>query len=91
MLRTVAFAACFAAAQVLFAAASVAESEFATPEEAKALLDRAVVAMTQDEAKALEMFATGEGGFKPKDLYVWCAPTPRTGSSRCIRPTRARS
>jgi signal transduction histidine kinase len=73
MLRTVAFAACFAAAQVLFAAASVAESEFATPEEAKALLDRAVVAMTQDEAKALEMFATGEGGFKPKDLYVWCA------------------
>ena len=36
MLRAVAFAAAFAAAQVLFTAASVAESEYATPEEAKA-------------------------------------------------------
>jgi hypothetical protein len=73
MLPTLAFAAAFAAAQVLFTAASAAESEFATPEEAKALLDRGVVAMKQDEAKAREMFASGEGGFKPKDLYVWCA------------------
>jgi len=24
-------------------------------------------------AKALDMFASGEGGFKAKDLYVWCA------------------
>jgi hypothetical protein len=73
MLRTVAFAAAFAAAQFLFTAASVAENEFATPEEAKALLEKAVVAMKQDETKAREMFATGEGGFKSKDLYVWCA------------------
>jgi hypothetical protein len=29
--------------------------------------------MKQDEAQAREMFATGEGGFKSKDLYVWCA------------------
>ena len=73
MLRTFAFAAAFAAAQVLFTAASVAESEFATPEEAKGLLEKGVVAMKQDEAQAREMFATGEGGFKSKDLYVWCA------------------
>src|SRR5262245_4653651 len=73
MLRTVALAAAFAAAPVVFTAALVAETEFATPEEAKALLEKAVVAMKQDEAKALEMFASGEGGFRPKDLYVWCA------------------
>ena len=73
MLRTVAFALAFAASQFLFTAASAAESEFATPEEAKVLLEKAVVAMKQDEAKAREMFATGEGGFKSKDLYVWCA------------------
>ena len=73
MFRTVAFAVAFAAAQFHFTAASVAESEFATPEEAKVLLEKAVVAMKQDEAKAREMFATGEGGFKFKDLYVWCA------------------
>ena len=46
MLRTVAIAAAFAAAQVLFTAASAAErAEFATPEEAKALLEKAVVAI----------------------------------------------
>src|SRR5262245_11254931 len=73
MLRTVALATAFAATQVLFTAASVAESEFATPGEAKTLLEKVVVAMKQDEAKALEMFASGEGGFRVKDLYVWCA------------------
>jgi len=56
-----------------FASAAIAETEFATPEEAKALLEKAVVALKQDEAKALAMFASGEGGFKAKDLYVWCA------------------
>ena len=63
MLRTVALAAAFAAAQVVFTAAlGVAETEFATPEEAKALLEKAIVAMKQEEAKALKMFASGEGG-----------------------------
>src|SRR4029450_12890607 len=64
MLRTLAFAAGFAASQVVFPAGLVAATEFATPEDARASLDRAVVAMKQDEAKALEMFASGEGGFK---------------------------
>lgn len=72
MLRHLAFAG-YAVMLVFFALPSVAETEFATPEEAKALLEKAVVAMKEDEAKALDMFATGEGGFKSKDLYVWCA------------------
>jgi hypothetical protein len=44
-----------------------------TPEEAKAMLERAVAAMKSDEAKALEMFNRGEGGFRDRDLYVFCA------------------
>jgi Single Cache domain 2 len=73
MLRKLALAAACAAVLIAFAGASVAQTEFATPEEAKALLEKAVAAMQADEAKALDMFASGEGGFKVKDLYVWCA------------------
>ena len=29
--------------------------------------------MKEDKAKALDMFNKGEGGFKDRDLYVWCA------------------
>ena len=71
MLRNLAFvAACVA---VLFAAPSVAETQFATPQEAKALLEKAVAAVKEDKAKALDMFNKGEGGFKDRDLYVFCA------------------
>ena len=37
------------------------------------MLEKAVVAVEEDKAKALEMFNKGEGGFKDRDLYVWCA------------------
>ena len=30
-------------------------------------------AVKEDKAKALGMFNKGEGGFKDRDLYVWCA------------------
>jgi hypothetical protein len=41
--------------------------------EARSMLERAVVAMKADKEKALEMFNKGEGGFKDRDLYVFCA------------------
>ena len=50
-----------------------AAAEFGTAEEAKAMLERAVAAVKEDKAKALDMFNNGEGGFKDRDLYVWCA------------------
>lgn len=37
------------------------------------MLDRAAVALKEDKEKALEMFNKGEGGFKDRDLYVFCA------------------
>ena len=46
---------------------------YGTSEEAKAMLEKAVAAVKQDKAKALDMFSKGEGGFMYRDLYVFCA------------------
>jgi hypothetical protein len=48
-------------------------AEYGTADEAKAMLERAVVAVKEDKAKAVDMFNKGEGGFKDRDLYVFCA------------------
>jgi hypothetical protein len=42
-------------------------------QEAKAMLEKAVAAMKDNKAKALEMFNKGESGFRDRDLYVFCA------------------
>jgi hypothetical protein len=74
MLRNLAFAVgCAVILIVLYTAASLAAADFGTPEEAKSMLERAVATLKEDKAKALDMFNTGEGGFKDRDLYVWCA------------------
>lgn len=52
---------------------AMAADQYGTPAEAKAMLEKAVAAVKQDEAKALQMFTSGEGGFKEKDLYPFCA------------------
>ena len=48
------------------------EAQYGTPEEAKAMLERAVVALKADKGKALVMFTRGEGSFKDRDLYPYC-------------------
>jgi hypothetical protein len=58
---------------VLSTTGLVAAAEFGTAAEAKAMLERAVAAVNEDKAKALDMFNKGEGGFKERDLYVYCA------------------
>jgi Single Cache domain 2 len=73
MLRNLAFVVGYAVILVLSSTASVWAADFGTAEEAKAMLERAVAAMKEDEAKALDMFNKGEGGFKDRDLYVFCA------------------
>jgi signal transduction histidine kinase len=44
------------------------------PAEAKAMLEKAVAAVKADEAKALDMFNKGEGGFyiKERALFPFC-------------------
>jgi hypothetical protein len=74
------------AAIVVIFALGVAVGTFVTPDilqaqqpgqlgtaaEAKAMLEKAVVAVKADKAKALAMFNNGEGGFKDRDLYPFC-------------------
>jgi hypothetical protein len=73
MLRNLTFLVDYAAVLVLFAAGSVQAAQYGTAVEAKAMLERAVAAVKEDKAKALDMFNKGEGGFKDRDLYVFCA------------------
>jgi hypothetical protein len=73
MLRNLAFVVGYAVVLVLSTATSVPAAQYGTAEEAKAMLDRAVAAVKEDKAKALDMFNKGDGGFKDRDLYVFCA------------------
>jgi hypothetical protein len=52
---------------------AIAEQTHGTAGEARAMLMKAVAAVRADEAKALHMFNNGEGGFRDRDLYVFCA------------------
>ena len=73
MLRHLAFVVGCAAIQILSTAAPLPAAQFGTAEEAEAMLERAVAAVKEDKAKGLDMFNKGEGGFKDRDLYVFCA------------------
>ena len=73
MLRNLAFVVGYAVILVLSTTASVWAADFGTAEEAKVMLEKAVAAVKQDKAKALDMFNNGGGGFKERDLYVFCA------------------
>jgi signal transduction histidine kinase len=68
MLRKLLFGAITSAA-LMVSTAAIAQG---TAAEAKAMLDKAVEAVKADKAKAIDMFNKGEGGFKDRDLYVFC-------------------
>jgi len=68
MTRKLAFVVGYAVILVSSTLTLVAAADFGTPEEAKAMLERAVTAVKEDKAKALDMFNKGEGGFKDRDL-----------------------
>jgi signal transduction histidine kinase len=71
MFRKVVFVGIYAA--VLSTAAFAQTAQYGTAEDARAMLEKAVVALRADKTKALDMFNKGEGGFKDRDLYVFCA------------------
>ena len=62
-----------AAMLTLCLAAYAHAAQYGTADEARAILDKAVAAVKADRTKALDMFNKGEGGFKDRDLYVFCA------------------
>jgi hypothetical protein len=60
------------AAVIALSPAAFAQQTGGTADEAKAMLMKAVAAVKADKAKALDMFNKGEGGFRDRDLYVFC-------------------
>jgi len=63
----------FASCCTLLAFSSpVFADSFGTATEAKAMLEKAVVAITANKTEALAKFSKGEGGFKDRDLYPFC-------------------
>ena len=70
MLRKLMIAAITSAALSIVA---VGQGQFGTAAEAKAMLEKAVTAVKADKAKALDQMQKGEGGFKDRDLYAFCA------------------
>lgn len=70
MFRKLALAGLCAA--VLGVPALAETAEFGTAEEARAMLQKAVAAVKADKTDALAMFNSAEGGFRDRDLYVFC-------------------
>jgi hypothetical protein len=68
MLRKLVIGALSAMA-VLFSTTAFAQG---TAAQAKAMLEKAVVALKADKAKTLDVINKGEGGFLDRDLYVFC-------------------
>ena len=65
--------ACAAVRSLFGMAAAPAAQKFGSEKEARVMLEKAVAALKENKAKALEMFNKGEGGFRDRDLYVFCA------------------
>ncbi|MGB7973872.1 MAG: cache domain-containing protein [Roseiarcus sp.] len=61
------------AAVIALSPKAFAQQTGGTADEAKAMLMKAVAAVNADKVKALEMINKGEGGFRDRDLYVFCA------------------
>jgi signal transduction histidine kinase len=61
-----------AAFALLIGAACAAAQQFGTAAEAKAMLEKAVAAVKGNEADALAKFNSPTGGFRDRDLYVFC-------------------
>jgi len=52
---------------------AMAEHHEGSAMEAKAMLERAVAALKEDEAAALKAFTADTDGFRDRDLYVFCS------------------
>ena len=60
------------ASACMLAATSFAWAADGTAAEAKAMLEKAVAALKASEATAVASFNKADGGFRDRDLYVFC-------------------
>jgi len=61
-----------AGASVALTAFAYAQGQFGNAAEAKTMLEKAAAELKSNEGAALAKFNKGEGGFKDRDLYVFC-------------------
>src|SRR5712672_2135552 len=73
MMRIFIIAAASAAIVTISTNAFAQQGQLGTADEAKAMLMKAVAAVKADRDVALGMFNKGEGGFRDRDLYVFCS------------------
>ena len=74
MRKKVSIGALAAAALLLSTGLAGAQSS-GTAAEARAMLEKAIAALKANEAEALKQFSNPAGGFKDRDLYVFCFNT----------------
>ncbi len=61
-----------AAVVLTLSSAAFTQGQFGTAPEAKAMLEKAVTELKANEAAALAKFNKADGGFRDRDLYVYC-------------------
>jgi polar amino acid transport system substrate-binding protein len=54
------------------APSSTQKTQFGTPAESRAMLEKVVAGMKADKEKTLAQIRNGKGGFKDRDLYPYC-------------------
>lgn len=57
---------------VMLLSSAFAQATVGTAAEAKAMLDKAVAELKANESAALAKFNSATGGFRDRDLYVYC-------------------
>jgi hypothetical protein len=76
-MKTNTLAAACAGLVLAWSAASFAETQLASPEDGKAMLERAIAALKANEAAALKAFNDEKNkDFRDRDLYVYCFSLP---------------
>jgi hypothetical protein len=79
MLRTLIIGAVSAAAIALTTGSAFAQkAQFGTAAEAKAMEERVISELKANETAAVGKFNKADGGFRDRDLYVFCF-NPKTG------------
>ena len=71
-MRKATLASAMAAAALFWGVAFASAQQLGTAAEARAMLDKAVTELKAGEAAALAKFNDKAGGFRDRDLYVFC-------------------
>jgi cytochrome c len=72
MFRTLVIGTVSLLISLTISAGAFAQGQLGTAAEAKAMLDKAIAELKTNEVTALAKFNKADGGFRDRDLYVYC-------------------